>query len=303
MNDGLVAELTELLALKRFARKMSYSCVGKSALSGNHLAPRRGRGMEFSEVRHYQAGDEIRHMEWRVTARTGRPHIKVYQEERERPVVLLTDFSPSMYFGTKKAFKSVIAARLSALLAWTAIKQGDKVGALFFSAATHNEFIPRARDAGVLPLMASLSNYTKAHVQNHTKSAVSLSEELLRLRRVTKPGTMLVLISDFYNLDADCEQHLSRLRSQNDIIAYHICDALELSPPQSAVYAMTNGQHAFLLDTSDKAVWNSYQSWWEQQHLTRQLLFKRLQIPYHQVTSENDLSQLVQRTFLRRSHA
>lgn len=132
MANGVIAELNELIDLRRYVQSIYYRPQGKAIRSGSHLSKLRGRGMDFAEVRNYQAGDEIRHMEWRVTARTGRPHVKIYQEERERPVVILTDFNPSMIFGTRIAFKSVIAARLTALLAWTVIKEGDRVGGVFF---------------------------------------------------------------------------------------------------------------------------------------------------------------------------
>lgn len=132
MADGVIAELNELIDLRRYAQSIRYQPEGRAIRAGNHLSKLRGRGMDFAEVRNYQAGDEIRHMEWRVTARTGRPHVKIYQEERERPVVILADFNPSMIFGTRVAFKSVVAARLAAMLVWTVIKQGDRVGGVFF---------------------------------------------------------------------------------------------------------------------------------------------------------------------------
>ena len=98
MADGVTAELNELISLRRYAQSVQYQPEMKALRSGTHLSKLRGRGMDFAEVRNYQAGDEIRHMEWRVTARTGRPHVKIYQEERERPVVILADFNPSMIF-------------------------------------------------------------------------------------------------------------------------------------------------------------------------------------------------------------
>ena len=303
MTDGVVAELNDLIALQRYARTAHYRPEGYSARIGNHLSKLRGRGMDFSEARNYQAGDEVRHMEWRVTARTGRPHVKVYQEERERPVVILTDFNPSMYFGTRVAFKSVVAARLAALLAWTAAKQGDRVGGLIFSAVAHNEFTPRSRQAGVLPFLASLSHYT--HELNPQSKRMpdsrSLSHALLRLRRVAKPGSILVLISDFYNLDLDSERHLSRLSRRNDILAYHVCDPLELAPPKPDQYAITNGQEEILLDTTLDAVRFSYQFYCEQRIATLQAQFKRLQIQYVQTTALTDLPQLVGQTFPRRA--
>lgn len=301
MTDGIRVEVNELIALQRYVRRASYqheSC--RAVRAGNHLSRIRGRGMDFAEVRNYQAGDEIRHMEWRVTARTGRPHVKLYQEERERPVVILTDFNPSMYFGTRFAFKSVTAARLAALIAWTAVKQGDRVGGLLFSAERHNEFSPRSREAGVLSLLASLSHYTYGGYNDTLPKP--LSEVLMRVRRVIRPGSILVLISDFYNTDEDCEQHLSRLRANNDVLAYQICDPLELTPPKPQQYAMTNGREELLIDTTITQVAEAYQGYCDHRMATLQAQFKRLGIQYVQLTARDDLPTLVRQTFPRRSY-
>ena len=145
MVDGVTATLKELIDLQRYAQTGPYHPVARALRAGSNVSRLRGRGMDFAEVRNYQAGDEIRHMEWRVTARTGKPHVKLYEEERERPVIILTDFNPSMYFGTRLAFKSVIAARLAAILAWTVVKQGDRVGGFLLSAHHHHRMMRRAR--------------------------------------------------------------------------------------------------------------------------------------------------------------
>ena len=301
MTDGVTTELRELIALQRYAQAGHFRSEGRALRSGGHLSKLRGRGMDFSEVRNYQAGDEIRHMEWRVTARTGKPHVKLYQEERERPVIILIDFNPSMYFGTRLAFKSVVAARLAAILAWTVVKQGDRVGGFLFSALTHNEFTPRGRESGVLPFLAALSNYTHElpqptpQLQNR-----SLSYALQRVRRVVRPGSILVLISDFYNMDQDSEQHLSRLRSHNDVLAYHLCDPLEIAPPKPQQYAITDGQQEIFLDMTAGSVRGAYLHYCEQRIATLQAQLRRLQIQYVQVTAENDLPLLVRQTFPRR---
>lgn len=303
MTDGIIAELTELIALQRHAQTVRYRPESKVNRTGNHLSRLRGRGMDFAEVRNYQAGDEIRHMEWRVTARTGRPHVKLYQEERERPVVILNDFNPSMYFGTRVAFKSVVAARLAALVAWTAIKQGDRVGGLLFSAKSHNEFTPRERNHGVLPLLAALNQYT-AEYPIHIKQnlpAKKLSEALLRLRRVAKPGSILVLISDFYQWDADCGKHLRLLRCHNDVLAYHIYDPVELIPPKPQCYAVTNGQQELLLDTTQHHVSEAYRRYFEDRLNDLQTQLSRAQVQYNAVSANTDLPRLVKQTFPRRA--
>lgn len=304
MSEGIIAELPELIALKRYARKVGYQPKLHATRNGNHLSKLRGRGMDFAEVRHYQPGDEIRHMEWRVTARTGRAHVKLYQEERERPAMILTDFSPSMFFGTRQALKSVVAARLSALLAWTATMQGDRIGGLVFSLDTHHEFTPRGREAGVLPLLASLSSYTR---ENITKTRMPATEKLLshalqRLRRVSRPGSIIVLLSDFYHFDDECEQHLRRLRAHNDVLAYHICDPLELAPPKPQQYAITDGQQEILLDTTLNTVHDAYQKNCEQRILLLRDKFQKLQVPYIQVTAEMDLPLLVRQTYPGRAY-
>jgi uncharacterized protein (DUF58 family) len=260
--------------------------------------------MNFAEVRNYQAGDEIRHMEWRVTARTGRPHVKLYQEERERPVVLLVDFNASMYFGTRVSFKSVVAARFASLLAWTVVKQGDRIGGLLFSGNSHREFNPRNRDSGVLPFLAGLSHYTHLEpMDDDDLKNYSLSHALLRLRRVTRPGSLIVLISDFYHLDKDTEQHLNRLCVHNNVLAYHISDPLELAPPKPEQYAITNGRQEILVDTTLESVRFGYQHYCQERIAGLRDLFKGLQIPYVQVTGEDDLPNIVRQTFPRGPHA
>ncbi|RUR13838.1 DUF58 domain-containing protein [Legionella sp. km772] len=300
MADGVVAELNELIDLRRYAQSVQYYPEAKALRSGLHLSKVRGRGMDFSEVRNYQAGDEIRHMEWRVTARTGRPHVKIYQEERERPTVLLVDFNPSMIFGTRIAFKSVVAARLAAMLAWTVIKQGDRVGGFFFSATEHSEFIPRGRDSGVLPLLASLSHYTEQAYRKRDSINRPLSDALIRLRRVIRPGSILVLISDFYAIDLESEKHLTRLRANNDILAYHLCDPIELAAPKPQQYAMTNGKEEVILDTTQPSISMAYEQYCQQKIQGLNEQFKRLQIPYIQTTAAADIPRLVRQTFPRR---
>jgi len=232
MNDGTIATLPELIALEGLVQNKRLAARGSASQIGHRETRLRGRGMDFAEVRNYQAGDEIRHMEWRSTARTGRPHIKLYQEERERPVVLLVDFNPSMHFGTRGVFKSVLAARLAALLAWIAIAEGDRVGSFLFSGEHHNERLPQNRHKGVLPLLSSLSHYTSTLHHTPDITPRPLNDVLLRLKRVLKPGSLLILISDFYSLNDDSEPLLSRFKKHNDLIAYHIADSLELTSPK-----------------------------------------------------------------------
>lgn len=305
MANGIVVDIAELIALKRFVSRVNTKQANGAQRSGNHDSKFRGRGMDFAEVRNYQAGDEIRHMEWRVTARTGRPHVKVFQEERERPVVIMNDFNPSMYFGTRSAFKSVLAVRLAAMIAWTAVRQGDRVGGLIASVDKHDEFTPKSREKGILPWLAKLCNYTQlVNKSSHSsQKARLLSDSLLRLRRVVHPGSIVVLISDFYHLDPECEKHLSFLSAHNDVLVYHVCDPLELAPPKPDVYAMSNGHEEMLLDTSLKSVREDYQGFCEQRQQAIRSLCQRTQIQYVLTTVDDNIPQLIRQTFPRRTYA
>lgn len=300
MNEGIVADIKELIALKRFAPSVSYPPQTPAMRQGEHLSKMRGRGMDFSEVRNYQAGDEIRHMEWRVTARTGRPHVKIFQEERERPVLVMADFSPSMFFGTRIAFKSVVAARLAALISWTAMKQGDRVGAILFSEQSHTEIHPRARQSGVLSVLAALSQMTQQQLEQFRMDPALFSKGIEKLRRVSRPGSIIVLISDFYGMTPECDHHLRQLSQHNQIIAYQVCDPLELKAPPPRQYAVTNGIQEALLDTRDQSIARGYDQFCHQRNEQLKARFKKLNIEYAQVSAADDLSLLLRKTYPRR---
>ena len=299
--QGVSVELDELLQLRRLVTKTQRNPKSRAIRSGAWQSPIRGRGMDFAEVRNYQPGDEIRHMEWRVTARTGKPHVKLYQEERERPVIIVTDFNPSMYFGTRSSFKSVTAARLAALIAWTATKEGDRVGGLIFSENSHHEYMPRWREYGVLPYLSGLCSYSQKQPESFDNGC-SLSSILMRSRRVIRPGSTLVIISDGYQLDADCKQHLRRICQHNLVLMYHICDPLEQAPPPPATYAISDGNKEMVLDTNQAMV----QALWQQDCQKRMdkidTLCEQLMIQKNLVENGDDLAHVVAHTFPRRRH-
>ncbi len=303
MAEGITVDFNELLALQQWVHSTGYPIKRSSVHLGMQSVRSRGRGMTFAEARNYQAGDEIRHMEWRITARTGKPHIKLYQEEQECPVVIMVDFNASMYFGTRVAFKSVTAAKLTALLAWTVVKQKDKVGGLLFSANRHDEFTPKARESGVLPLLAALSAYTHEPPPSvDVAHAASFNSALLRVRHVARPGTTVVLVSDFYGLNEESEKHLRQLSQHNTLYAYYVCDPLELALPKRRVYAFSNGQDEVLLNAKNKAIIKDYEHGSQQRIQTLTALFRRMKSNLIQVSSDMDLPALVRSSFARGVH-
>ena len=202
---------------------------------GNQLSKSKGRGMEFDEVRHYQSGDDIRAIDWRVTARTGQTHTKLYREEKERPTFIFVDLSPSMHFGSRLLFKSVQACHLAAVLAWRAVRRGDRVGGLVYSGQRHHEIKPMARDKGVLRLLQTLVT-----IHGSASDEISVSgrsddflRNLQRLRQLVKTGAHVILISDFHHLTEACVRDLRSLRQHNWVQAMLVTDPMELVLPDS----------------------------------------------------------------------
>ncbi|WP_440056741.1 DUF58 domain-containing protein (plasmid) [Pseudoalteromonas sp. T1lg65] len=247
-SNGVDLSLKELLFYKSKAHLLSLKPKGKvkSAQAGQYLAPHKGRGMEFAEVRQYQFGDDIRAIDWRVTARTGEAHTKLFQEEKERPVFIFCDLSSNMIFGSKLLLKSVLASHLSALVAWSACQRGDRVGGVVFNHDSHHELKPIARDRGVLALahqLSSLHESALANRDNETKKD-QFNNNLKRLVHLAKPGSLVYLISDFTQLDEHSFKLLERLNRHNEVIGCMISDPFEHALPQyqDAVKVSAAGQ-------------------------------------------------------------
>lgn len=254
-GDGLVwigrRALARLKAESRELRLGGLRIISRTA--GGHLSRFKGRGMEFDEARPYQPGDDIRTIDWRVTARTGRPHTKLFREERERPVLFWVDFRAPMHFATRGAFKSVQATRVAALLAWSARARGERLGGLAFSEDGHHEIRPRGGDDGVFRLLGLLSDYSKAPAAETSQELRrnSILKSLTRLRRVTRPGSLVFLISDFRGLNPQCEVHLSALARHNDLVLIYLHDPLEAELPPKGHYPITDGRRRFTLRAGD----------------------------------------------------
>ena len=257
---GAYSDLQELIRLRYGARDLKLNRQKKtfSLLVGPHQTKFRGRGVEFEEVRGYQAGDDIRNIDWRVTARSGKPHTKLFREERERPVLLLVDQSLSMFFGSRTCFKSVMAANCAALLAWAAFQQNDRVGGLVFSGSDHAEVRPKRSAKNVLQLLNSIHAFNNQLSRQSHDSEAGLSHALEELRRITRPGSNIFIISDFHHFNGDGEKHLYQLSRHNDISAVLVHDPLEENLPPSSYYSVTDGEHRAMIFTGDKELRRQY---------------------------------------------
>jgi len=253
-------------------------------MSGNYLSRSKGRGMEFDEVRHYQTGDDIRAIDWRVTARTGKTHTKLFREELERPVLIATDLSASMHFGSQLLFKSVQASHLASLVAWHAKNRGDRLGGIVFNQLEHLELKPRSRKEGVLHYLHAL---TAMHLSQHKSQYSSLhnkvnrtdepnvdnesyfSDNCARIRQVAKPGSLVYLITDAQQLkktqsvhQQDALRHLTQISQHCELVVCLIDDPLEQELPTSTIklnVTLTDGNDRQQLTLGDTNTAATYQ--------------------------------------------
>ncbi|MCH8227345.1 MAG: DUF58 domain-containing protein [Proteobacteria bacterium] len=228
-----------------------------SSMAGAYRSRFRGRGMDFLESRNYQPGDDIRNMDWRVTARTGRPHTKVFQEERERPVLVVLDASPSLYFGTRRVLKSVAAGQIAAAVAWSTVRRGDRIGGFFFAPGRHRELRPAGGRRGAMRMIQGLVDWLQPE-QVWAEAPEPLSSALARVRHTVRPGSLVIIISDFFGLDENCNRHLSRLRQHNDVIGCQVLDAAEHQLP-AGHYPITDGEQLSVLDMGRKDSRSKYE--------------------------------------------
>lgn len=239
-------KLRDLMSLARAAMHLpGWHDRAKRQTQGAYLSALRGRGMEYDESRPYQAGDDIRTLDWRVTARSGKPHTKLFREERERPVYVCCDLGRAMRFATRGYFKSVIAARAAALIAWKAQQSGDRIGGVLFNEHTHLEMPPARGKAAVARLLKGLVGHGQYHKPNqaHPAADYSLNQALERLQRLVKPGSLVFIISDFRQLnfhhDDDTDKkdagarELARIARHSDTFNLSVTDPLEIAVPDA----------------------------------------------------------------------
>jgi uncharacterized protein (DUF58 family) len=268
-SQGVEVRLDDLIHLRHQTKVLGIKTKKRvhSLLAGGERSPFKGRGIDFEESRRYQPGDDVRLMDWRVMARTHEPYLKVFREERERPVFMVVDDRQTMHFGTRVAFKSVIAAHAAALLGWASQERGDRVGAVVFSNDDHVELRPRGGRAGVLHLLKLLAQPRALPSEGAARPGPAASPLQLALNRVmttARPGSLIFLLSDFREWDQQARQTLLRLGSYQEVVAILVYDQLEQEPPPASQYPVTDGMRMGILDTGSAKIMQAYQEQFRQ---------------------------------------
>ena len=273
-KSTIYVDLNELRRLKYLAKGFSFTPnqPANSALSGKNVSKLRGRGLNFEELRHYRPGDDIRSMDWKVTQRTGKPHIKVFTEERERNVFLAIDQRMTMFFGSSNKMKSVIAAELSALIAWQISDSGDRIGAVIYN-DQQTKVIPAKRGRQhVVNLLAevlkknhelsidtSIDQSSKNNAHQQVDDSESYNKMLATLNKVSSHNGLIILIGDGHGFNDKSTDFIKQLRQHNEVIACHIFDPLEQTLPKMSQMIVSDGMQQIQFSSEKKHVQKNYQ--------------------------------------------
>jgi len=263
--------------------------------SGEYHSVFKGRGMEFSEVREYQPGDDIRTIDWNVTARMGHPFVKVFEEERELTVMLLVDVSSSGEFGTFERMKAEIATEICALLAFSAIKNNDKVGLIIFTDQIEKFIPPKKGKSHVLRVIRELLY----HKPEGTKTDIASALEYLN--RVTRRRSVVFLVSDF--ISSDYEKALQIANRRHDIVAITVTDPREIEMPNVGFVELEDAEtgEIVLVDTSVGSVRQLYQRNTTKEIESREKLFRSINIDHIDIRTDKPYIEPLIRFFRMRA--
>lgn len=247
VEDTIAPSLPALIALRQLVRGRRSARQGWHGSAGSAISPLRGRGMEYAESREYVAGDDARHIDWRVSARTGRPHTKLFQAERDRLTLIVADTAPALYFGSRVRFKSVQAARAAAVMVWTALRDGDRIAAMRGS----RQESPIAPASGQRAAVRVLDALCRWYAESPAEDA-GLGFALDHARRVLQPGSRLLVMADPVSVLSIEPVRWLGLARQSEVIVLLLSDPLEQTPPTAKLPFMIGGQRVEL-DLQGKA--------------------------------------------------
>lgn len=259
-RKGLAVTVPELIEQQRYVPYLSMSDNHlTSDMAGDVKSVFKGRGMEFEEVREYAFGDDIRDLDWRVTARKSEPYTKVYREEKDREIVVLLDLSASMIFGTKNELKSVTAAKLAALIGWMTLKNKDRFGLLLFDGQNTTYYKPQNNQKSLMMLFQAIADKTQTVLEQNYNGNISSALKMFELSHKGR-GTFFIL-SDFQQMDADSFKNIATLAKRHQIYCLHIFDVLEEIAPADGIYAAQDDKQKVVFNSATEKFKTAYQQY------------------------------------------
>ncbi len=292
-----------LIRLNGPARAIALDVLRVNSLqTGAYVSRFRGRGMEFDESRPYQPGDDPRSIDWRVTARSATAYTKLFREERERPVLVVVDLRANMHFATRGCFKSVNASRAAALLAWAAHHRGDRLGGLIFGDTTHRELKPRLGRRAALRYVHKLAEHPDWTKRGVAEGVEPLTQAMSSLRRVARPGSLVVIISDFIGFSRAAQSYLSSVARHNEVLAVFISDPLEQKLPPPGRYRIVSPDSEIAIDTFARAARREYEGEFTERSQALETFCHRYGVHLMSMSTHDDPVTSLQAALGRRSH-
>jgi uncharacterized protein (DUF58 family) len=296
-NDGVYVQLDDLVKLQYKASGFSFlpSQPIHSVLSGRHASKLRGRGLNFEELRDYLPGDDTRNIDWKVTARTGTPYVRVYTEEKDRTVWLLIDQRVSMFFGSAKRMKSVVAAEAAALAAWRVLSVGDRVGALIFNDTDISVVPPHRSRERVMQILKQIveKNQTLSANPGLKPDAGKLNEALRQISLLARHDCLVCLITDGDGVNPETRRHITRISEHNDVLTAFIYDPLEKDMPAAGRLRFADGEGQLEADTSNRKLRTAFQTEFEQRLEQMQSASRRFSIPLLPLDTSSPVSEQI----------
>lgn len=302
-TTGVYADLDDLIRLQYKARGFSFlpRQPVHSILAGRHASRLRGRGLNFEELRTYQPGDDIRNIDWKVTARTQQPHVRVYTEEKDRPVLLLVDQRMSMFFGSQKSMKSVVAAETAALASWRILDSGDRVGAMVFNDEQVVEVKPHRSESRVMQVLRSivdLNHQLGTHSEGFKTprppaNRAKLNEVLRSALRVAKHDFLVVLISDCLGADEKSASLITNLCQHNDLIIAFIYDPMEANMSDVGRAVVSEGDLQLEVNTSDRNLRSRFKQQFEDRLESARHFSRTRSIPLIPIQTGMDVAEQI----------
>lgn len=296
---GVYADLVQLVRLRYQASGFSFLPRQPlhSILSGRHASRLRGRGLNFDEIRRYLPGDDVRQMDWKVTARTRSPHVRVYTEEHGRPVLLIVDQRLSMFFGSRLNFKSVTAAEAAVLAAWRVIATKDSVGAILFGDDGMDVLSYGGSRGHVMRLIGAILKRNRALSLDAgiTPAPQMLNVAIDRVARIARHDTLVLLITDGIGHDGETRKLLSRISNHNDVLVALVSDPLEAGLPDAGLCSFAAGELQLEADTSRKSLRDAFRASFEERLADARRFLIQREVPLMPLSTDEDVAPQVRR--------
>lgn len=300
-NTGIYISLEELVKLEYVADGFSFLPKQPihSVLSGRHASRLRGRGLNFEELRGYLHGDDIRHIDWKVTARTQKPYVRVYTEEKERPVLIICDQRISMFFGTRVEMKSVTAAKLAGLSAWRILKSDDRIGGIVFNDSDITEIKPQRSRANAHQYFKTISEFnSKLNVNSGVKPNPGMLNVVLeQISQIAKHDYLIIIISDFHGLDDGSKKHLLSLAEHNDVLSFLVYDTAAISLPEDGKYVFSENEMQIEVNFENKKIHSPISNFTSGRLHDVDTKLKEIGIPIFRINNADDIGKQLRTHF------